>query len=109
VREQRRHERLSGLAHLRNLDRKLALGGLHPPGPIAVPEPRAEVAKAALVVGPALVARPPQPGVELVLDRALDDQPRSELRELRELLARVLADSDGKQLVDLGFHLRRRR
>jgi hypothetical protein len=51
------------------------------------------------VVGPALVARPPQPGVELVLDRALDDQPRSELRELRELLARVLADSDGKQLL----------
>jgi hypothetical protein len=32
----------------------------------------------ALIVRPALIARPSQPRVELVLDRALDDQPRSE-------------------------------
>jgi hypothetical protein len=61
------------------------------------------------MVGPALIARPPEPRVELVLDRALDDQPSTELRELRQRLARVLADPDGEQLVDLRFDLRRRR
>jgi hypothetical protein len=61
------------------------------------------------MIGPALVAGPPEPGVELVLDRPLDDQPRAELRQLRERLARVLADSNGEQLVDLVFYLRRRR
>jgi hypothetical protein len=43
-------------------------------------------------LGSALVARSPQPRVELVLNGALDDQPRAELRELRQRLARVLAD-----------------
>jgi hypothetical protein len=38
-----------------------------------------------------------QPGVEL-LDRALDDQSRTEPRELRQRLARVLSDRDGEQL-----------
>jgi hypothetical protein len=61
------------------------------------------------MVGPALVARPSQPGVELVLDRALDDQPRAELGQLRQRLAWVLADSNAEQLVDLVFYLRRRR
>jgi hypothetical protein len=109
VREERRHERLGGLAHLRDLHLQLALGGLHRAGAIAVPKPRVEVAKAALVVGPALITSPAEPGVELVLDRALDDQPRPELGELRERLAGVLADSHGEQLVDLVLDLRRRR
>ena len=43
------------------------------------------------------------------LDRALDDQSGAQLRQLRQRLARVLADSDGEQLVDLGLYLRRRR
>jgi len=77
VREQLGDERLGGLAHLRNLDRKLPLRGLHPPRAIAAPQPAPIVAKAALIVGPALIARAAEPGVELVLDRALDDQPRS--------------------------------
>ena len=62
-----------------------------------------------MVVGPALIASPAEPGVELVLDRALDDQPRPQLRKLAERLARVLADSNGEQLVDLVLNLRRRR
>jgi len=109
VREERGDERLRGLAHLRDLDLEFALGGLHAPGAIAIAQSRVEVAKPALVVGSALVAGAAEPGVELVLDRALDDQPRAELRQLGERLARVLAGSDGEQLVDLGFYLRRRR
>jgi hypothetical protein len=109
VREERRHERLGGLAHLRDLDPKLSLCGLHPAGAVAVSEPRVEVAKAALIAGPALIARPPEPGVELVLDRALNDQSGPQLRQLRQRLARVLADSDREQLIDPGFNLRRRR
>jgi hypothetical protein len=109
VREERRDERLRGLADLRDLDFELALCGLHPAGAIAVPEPGVEIAKPALIVGPALVAGSAEPGVELVLDRALDDQPGAELRELRERLSGVLADSDGEQLVDLFLNLRRRR
>jgi hypothetical protein len=88
---------------------QLALGGLHPAGAIAVSQPRVEVVKAALVVAPALIASPAEPGVELVLDRSLDDQPRTELRQLRQRLARVLTDSNGEQLVDLVLDLRRRR
>jgi hypothetical protein len=109
VREERRDERLRGLAHLRDLDLELSLCGLHAAWAVAASEPRVEVAKAALIVGPALIAGSAEPGVELVLDRPLDDQPRSELRQLGERLARVLTDSDGEQLVDLGFNLRRRR
>src|SRR5918996_4429 len=56
-----------------------------------------------------IVASAPEPGVELVLDSPLDDQLRPEPRELRERLPRVLADSDGEQLVDLLLDLRRRR
>ena len=109
MREERRDERLGGLAHLRDLDFELALCGLHPAGAIAVPEPGVEIAKPALIVGPALIAGPAEPSIELVLDRALDDQPGAELRQLRQRLARVLADPDGQQLVDLGLYLRRRR
>jgi hypothetical protein len=67
------------------------------------------VAQPALIVPPAFIARPAQPGVELVLDRALDDHSRPELRQFRERLARVLADTYGNQPVELRLDLRRRR
>ena len=44
------------------------------------------------MVGPALIARAAKPGVELVLNRTLDDQPRPEPGQLRQRLARVLPD-----------------
>src|SRR5439155_10899136 len=102
ARKQLGDERLGRLTDLGNLDRKLALGGLHP----ARAKP---VAQPSLIVRPALIARPPEPRVELVLDRALDDQSRSEPRELRQRLARIVADSDREQPVDLLLDLRRRR
>jgi hypothetical protein len=58
---------------------------------------------------PALIARAAQPGVELVLDRALDDQPSPKPRELRQRLARVLAHPDSQHPVDPLLDLRRRR
>src|SRR5919106_1584487 len=58
---------------------------------------------------PALIARTAKPGVELVLDRPLDDQPGPGPRQLRQRLAWVIADPPGKQPVDLFFDLRRRR
>jgi hypothetical protein len=100
--EQLADERLGRLAHLRDLDRELALGGLHPTRPKAIAQP-------ALVIGPALIARPAQPRVELLLDRALDDQPRPEPGQLRQRLARVLAHPHGQQPVDRLLDLRRRR
>jgi hypothetical protein len=109
MRKQRRDERLGGLANLRDLDLQLPLCGLHPARAIAVSQPRLVVAKAALIVGPTLIARPAQPRVELVLDRALDDQPRPELRQLRQRLAGVLAHPHSQQPIDLPFDLRRRR
>jgi len=109
VREQRGHERLRRLAHLRDLDPELTLCGLQSPRAVAVSESRVVVSKAALVVGPALIASPPEPGVELILDRALDDQSGTELGQLRQRLARILADPDGQQLTDLALYLRRRR
>src|SRR4051812_30365717 len=96
------HERLGRLPDLRHLQLKLALRGLHPPRAKPVAQP-------ALIVRPALIARPPQPRIELVLDRPLDDQPRAQLRELRQRLARVLAHPDSQQPVDLLLDLRRRR
>jgi hypothetical protein len=98
-----------GLPDLRELDLELPLGGLHPARAKAVAQPRVIVTQPALMLGPALVARPAQPGVELVLDRALDDQPRTKSGQLRQRLARVLADPHGQQLVDLPLDLRRRR
>jgi hypothetical protein len=55
---------------------------------------------------PALIARPAKPGVDLVLDCALNDQPRTEPRELRQRLARVLSHPTANQPVDLFFDLR---
>ena len=50
------------------IPRTRALGGLHPAGAEAVAQP-------SLIVRPAFIARPPEPGVELLLDRPLDNQP----------------------------------
>jgi hypothetical protein len=62
-----------------------------------------------LILRSALIARPAQPRVELVLDSSLDDQPGTKLGERRQRLPRVLTNSHGKQLIDLLFDLRRRR
>jgi hypothetical protein len=102
AREQPRDERLGGLPELRDLDLELPLERLQLARAKAV-------AKPALIRRPALITRPAQPGVELVLHGALDDQPGPEPGELRQRLARVLADPHGKQLVDLLLDLRRRR
>jgi hypothetical protein len=67
------------------------------------------VAQPALMRRPALIARPPQPRVELILNGALDDQPGPQPRQLRQRLARVLTHPHGKQPVDLRLDLRRRR
>ena len=102
-REQLGHERLGRLADLRDLDRELALGRLHPPRAKPVAQSPAAASR------PALIAGATQPRVELVLDRPLDDQPSAEPGQLGQRLARVLTHPDGKQLVDLLFYLRRRR
>jgi hypothetical protein len=70
---------------------------------------RVIVAQPALMVRPALVPGPAKPGVELVLNGALDDQPGAQPGQLRERLARVIADPHGQQPVDLSLDLRRRR
>jgi hypothetical protein len=102
-------ERLGRLADLRDLDLELPLQCLHFAGSKAVAKSRVVVAQPALIARPALIPGPAQPGVELVLHGALDDQPRPEPRQLRQRLARVLADPHGKQPVDLFFNHRRRR
>jgi hypothetical protein len=102
ARKQLGHERLGRLPHLWNGDRKLSLGRLHPPWPEAVAQPGRRLR-------PALISGATQPRVELILDRALDDQPGAEPRELRQRLARVLTDPDSQQPVDLLLDLRRRR
>src|SRR5262245_3831285 len=58
---------------------------------------------------PALITRPAQPRIELVLHRTLDDQPRPEPRQLRQRLARALTHPHSQQILDLHFNLRRRR
>jgi hypothetical protein len=90
------------LADLRDLDRELALSGLQPPRPIPVAQPRRRLRAA-------LIARAAQPRLELLLDRALDDQPRPQLGQLSQRLTRILTHADREQLVDLSFDLRRRR
>jgi hypothetical protein len=102
AREQPRDERLGGLPDPRDLHLKLPFGGLHLPGTKPVAQPP-------LVIGPALIARPPKPGVELILNRALDDQPGAQPGELRQRLAGVLAHPHRKQPVDPPLNLRRRR
>jgi hypothetical protein len=107
--KQLRDERLGRLADLRDLDLKLALERLHSARAKAVAKPRVVVAQPALMRRPTRIARAAQPSVELVLDRALDDQPSPKLRELRQRLARVLTHPDSQQPVDLLLDLRRRR
>src|SRR5205807_8687045 len=68
-----------------------------------------EIAQPALMLRPALIARTTQPRIELVLNSPLDDQPRSQPRQLRQRLTRVLSHPHGQQVVDLIFNLRRRR
>ena len=64
---------------LRDLDPQLPLERLQPARAKAVAKSRVIVAQPALIVGPALIARAVKPGVEFVLNGALDDQPRPEL------------------------------
>jgi hypothetical protein len=90
ARKQLRDERLGGLPDLRDLHLKLPLERLHPAGTKPVAQPRLVVAQPALIFGSALIASSTKPGVELVLDRALNEQPRPQLRQLRERLAGVL-------------------
>jgi hypothetical protein len=75
AREQPGDDRLGGRSDLHQLHRKLTLGGLHP----ARPEP---VTQARRRLRPPLIPGATQPRVELLLDRALDDQPDAELGEL---------------------------
>src|SRR3954453_4418671 len=87
-------ERLGRRSHLRNLHAELSLRGLHPARAKAVAQSRRRLR-------PALIACAAQPRIELVLDSPLDDQLAAELRQLRQRLARILADPDGEQPVDL--------
>jgi hypothetical protein len=64
-----------------DLDLNLALGGLHPVRAKSVAKSRVIVAQPALIVGPALIPGAAKPRVELVLNGALDDQPRPEPRQ----------------------------
>jgi hypothetical protein len=109
AREQLRDERLGGLADLRDLDLELPLERLQLARAKAVAQPAPIVAQPTLISRPALIARLAKPGVELILDRALDDQPRPEPGELRQRLTRILADPHSKQPIDLLLDLRRRR
>src|SRR5437870_3929534 len=90
LREQLRDERLCRLPGLRNLDPQLTLPGLQAPRPEPVAHPRVVVAQAELALWPALVASATQPGIELVLDRPLNDQPGPEPGELGQHLLRVI-------------------
>src|SRR5215216_3574367 len=82
ARKQPGDERLGGLPDLRDLDLELALERLHLARAKAVAQPRVKVAQPALTRRPALIARPAEPGVELVLHGALDYQPRPEPGQL---------------------------
>ena len=102
LREQLRDERDRRLADLRDLDPQLTLPGLQVARaePVALPRPRLRLA---------LIASATQPGIELLLDRPLDDQPSAEPRELAQHLLRVIDQPSTEQLVDLSLYLRRRR
>jgi hypothetical protein len=106
LREQLRNERLRCLPGLRDLDPQLTLSRLQAPGPEPVAHARVVVLQAALAFGPALVPSATQPGVELLLDRSLDDQPRAEPRELGQHLLRVIDHPLRQQLVDVRLYLR---
>src|SRR5256885_7368512 len=75
---------------LRDLDPQLTLSRLHMPGPEPIAQPRVVVTQSALALGPALVASPTEPLIELVLDRPLDDQSGTEPTELAQQLLRVI-------------------
>jgi hypothetical protein len=93
------------LPHLGEVNRALPLERLHPAG--AKP-----ITQAPLILRPvrsALITRPTKPSVELILNRALDDQPGAQLGELRQRLPGILTHPHGKQLIDLLLDLRRRR
>jgi hypothetical protein len=107
--KQLRGERLRRFADLRDLDRQLALRGLDRARTKPVAQPALVIAQSALILGPTFVASPTEPGVELVLNHALDDQPDPKLRELRQRLAPVIADPHGQQPLDLRLNPRRRR
>jgi hypothetical protein len=67
------------------------------------------VAKPALTLRPALIPSPTQPSIELILHSPLNDQPGTQLGELRQRLAGILANTHSQQLADLLFDLRQRR
>jgi hypothetical protein len=75
----------------------------------AVAQPALVAALLALGVQPPLVPRTTEPRVELVLNRALDDQAGSELRQLTQRLARVLTHPNRQHVLDPSLDLRRRR
>jgi len=100
IREQLRDERHRRLTGLRDLDPQLTLGRLQ------VPRTK-PIAQAALPLRQALIASAPQPGVELVLDRPLDDQPSAEPGELGQHLLRILNTAPRQQLVNARLYLRR--
>src|SRR5215213_8483682 len=92
-----------------DLHLQLRLERLHPAGAKAVEQPVLVVAQPALMRWPALITSPAKPGVELVLDRPLNNQSRAEPGQLRQRLTRVLAHPHSQQLIDLSLDLRRRR
>ena len=94
------------LPGLRDLDPQLTLGRLQTPGPEPVAHARVVVAQAALAFGPALVPSATQPGIELLLDRSLDDQPGPEPGELGQHLLRIIDHPLPQQLVDARLYLR---
>src|SRR5205085_11767368 len=67
------------------------------------------VAQPPLTVRPALIARAPQPRVELVLHSPLDDQPSAQPRQLRQRLPGVLTHPYRQHVLDPSLDLRRRR
>ena len=106
LREQLRDERHRRLAGLRDLDPQLTLGRLQAPGPKPVAHARVVVLQAALALRPALIPSATQPGVELLLDRSLDDQPGAEPGELGQHLLRIIDHALPQQLVDARLYLR---
>jgi hypothetical protein len=67
---------------LRDLSLELPLRGLRGARAKPVAQPFPEVLKPVLILRPALIPSPTQPGVELILDRSLDDQPGAQLGQL---------------------------
>jgi hypothetical protein len=79
------------------------------PGTEPIAQTRVVVPQATLPLRPALITSPAQPGIELLLDRPLNDQPRPEPGELTQHLLRIINQPLTEQLVDLSLYLRRRR